>query len=108
MTWHTPLHLDREKINAVQAQLAYASQIKGLANTAKNYRGKLQGLSRTNLVATKKANEKLMNEMLNTNDVTSVNKNLFKEIDAAYQLLFERANKNVWLQQIYNVNHFKN
>ena len=26
MTWHTPLHLDREKINAVQAQLAYASQ----------------------------------------------------------------------------------
>ena len=86
-------------------QLYYASQIKGLANTSKNYRGKLQGLTRTRLVERKKANEKLMQEMYNTNDVVSVNKNLFKEIDEAYNELFARANKNLWLQQVYNVNH---
>ncbi len=86
-------------------QRYYASQIKGLANTSKNFRGKLQGLTRTHLVEKKKANEKLMNEMLNTNDVVQTNKNLFKEIDEAYAELFVRADKNVWLQQIYNLNH---
>jgi hypothetical protein len=83
----------------------YASQVKGLANTSKNFRGKIQGLSRTKLVEKKKANEKLMEEMYNTNDIVSANKNLFKDIDAAYSEMFPRAEKNLWLQQIMNINH---
>ncbi len=84
-------------------QLAYASQIKGLANTSKNYRGKLQGLSRTHLVEQKVANEKLMFDMLNTDDAKSPNKDLFKEIETAYAELNAHAERNVWLQQSPNI-----
>ncbi len=86
-------------------QLYYASKIKGLANTSKNFRGKLQGLARTHLVEKKKADEKLMSEMLNTDDVRGADKNLFKDIEETYALMFERASKNVWLQQISNISY---
>jgi hypothetical protein len=102
--WQIARMLELSKISDSK-QRYYASQIKGLANTSKNFRGKLQGLTRTHLVEKKKENEKLMDEMLNTKDVTGTNKDLFKEIDAAYAEMFPRADKNVWLQQVSYINH---
>jgi hypothetical protein len=88
-------------------ELAYASTVKGLANTSKNYRGKLQGLTRTHLVDRKKEMERMMNDMLNTNDVRGMDKELFSKIEEAYKAMFANANKYIWLQQIYNVNHLE-
>jgi hypothetical protein len=102
--WQIAKMLDLGK-NSDNKQLYYASKIKGLANTSKNFRGKIQGLTRTHLVEKKRSNEKLMEEMLNTNDVGGNNKNLFKEIEETYSAMFARAYKNVWLQQLGNVSY---
>ncbi|MBN2264556.1 MAG: S46 family peptidase [Candidatus Aminicenantes bacterium] len=44
--------------------LKHASRIKGLANTMKNYRGKLQGMKRVGIVASKKDEEKRLGSFI--------------------------------------------
>ncbi len=102
--WQIAKMLELSKISDSK-QLYYASKIKGLANTSKNFRGKLQGLTRTHLVVKKKNDEKLMDEMLHTDDVRGTDKNLFKEIEETYAMMFARASKNVWLQQVGNISY---
>jgi hypothetical protein len=82
--------------------LFYASKIKGLANTSKNYRGKLQGLERTHLIDKKGEYEKQMMEAIKDKPgVKNVNGTLFEEISSSYTELFERAWKSLWFQRIY-------
>jgi len=45
-------------------QLALASRVRGLHNTAKNYRGKLQGIARLDLIAAKQAQEKELQDFI--------------------------------------------
>jgi hypothetical protein len=65
--------------------LSTATFIKSMANVAKNYRGKLQGIKRLNLIERRKDEERKLQEFINNNN--SLNKNygsLLPEIEQVY------------------------
>ncbi len=74
--------------------LKHDSRIKGLANTEKNYRGKLIGLKRLNLVEKKRAEEKALQQFIEA-DPTRAEKygSLLKEIGKIYQQMREEADQ---------------
>ncbi len=85
-------------------QLAFASRIKGLANTMKNYQGKLNGLRRIDLVSPKIDEEKQLAAFINSDDQLK-NKygNLFADIDNVFKSVDKTAQADLWLRQIFNV-----
>ncbi len=86
-----------------ELKLAFASRIKGLANTMKNYQGKLKGLRKIDLVAQKIEEEKQLAEFINSNkELKTKYGNLFSEIDNVFQRVDKSAKADLWLRQIYN------
>lgn len=85
-------------------QLAFASRIKGLANTMKNYQGKLNGLRRIDLVSQKIDEEKQLADFINS-DANLKNKygNLFGDINNVFKSVDNTAQADLWLRQIFNV-----
>ena len=62
-TWQIE-HLEALGQGDRDRELALASRLKGLHNTAKNYRGKLQGIARLGLVEARRAEETRMQEFI--------------------------------------------
>lgn len=86
----------------VELELKYASRIKSLANVKKNYRGKLIGLKRTNLLDKKRAEEKELQKFILGNDNLSAKfGNLLSDIDNEYNNLFEIAEANLWFRNLF-------
>jgi len=78
--------------------LKYASYIKGLANTKKNYQGKLKGLRRIELIDKKKEEEKLLQQFIDSdNELKNNYGTLLQEINEAYKPRFEHGYSNLWL-----------
>lgn len=72
--------------------LKHVSRIKGLANTEKNYRGKLLGLHRMQLVAKKQAEEKAMQEFIMADpDRKKMYGSLLDDIGQVYKEMRERS-----------------
>ena len=69
--------------NNPKIALTLAAKIKGLANTQKNYEGKLSGLNKIDLVEMKKAEEKELINFINSNS----------EAKQKYSTLFDDINK---------------
>jgi hypothetical protein len=69
--------------------LEISSRIKGLANTEKNYRGKLQGLKRLNLLEIKKDEEKELQNFIDS-DIELKEKygDVLSEINSVYDEIF--------------------
>ncbi|MFZ1290945.1 MAG: S46 family peptidase [Melioribacteraceae bacterium] len=81
----------------VELQLKFAPNIKRLANTMKNYKGKLKGLNRLELVEKKQNEEKELIEFINENeDLKNKYGNLFAEFKSNYSELFSIADKYFW------------
>lgn len=79
---------ETESKKSDELQLKYASTIKGLANTMKNYKGKLKGLNRINIIGDKKAEETAMKEMLNQDDeLKEKYGDLFPRLELEYSAL---------------------
>lgn len=69
--------------------LEISSRIKGLANTEKNYRGKLQGLKRLNLLEIKKDEEKELQNFINSdNELKEKYGDVLSEIKSVYDEIF--------------------
>ncbi|MCX7876121.1 MAG: S46 family peptidase [Melioribacteraceae bacterium] len=84
-------------------KLKFASRIKGLANTMKNYQGKLKGLRKINLVDKKFEEEKELQKFINSNsELKSKYGNLLNEINYVYSKIDETAQADLWLRQIQN------
>jgi len=84
--------------------IKYAARIKSLANTAKNFKGKLQGFKRADLSAKKREEEKQLQQYIDGNSVLkSKYGNLIPRVDELYSDLMKYANRNMWLDQIYSV-----
>lgn len=83
--------------------LRVAGKMKSLANVAKNYRGKMQGLKRTHLLENKIKEEKAIQQFIK-NDASLQSKygNLFSEIDRVYKDILTESRKNLWLDQVEN------
>lgn len=83
-------------------QLKYASFIKGLSNTMKNYRGKMLGLRRLNLVEKKKAEEKELAKFINSNvELKERYGTLFEDIADVYQKKFDIAEADLWFGRMF-------
>ncbi len=86
----------------VELELKYASTIKGLANVMKNYKGKLIGLKRTNLIDKKREEEKQLQEFILNDDVLKEKYgNLLKDINSLYDEIFDIAEANLWFSRLY-------
>ncbi|MBK8945215.1 MAG: S46 family peptidase [Ignavibacteriae bacterium] len=85
----------------IELQLKFASTIKRLANTMKNFKGKLKGLKRIELVEKKQNEEKELLDFINSNEeLKSKYGNLLIEFKNNYDELFSIADKNLWFNVI--------
>ncbi len=84
-------------------KLAFASRIKGLANTMKNYYGKIQGLKKIDLVSQKYQEEKALQKFIESKpELKSKFGNLLQEIHFVYESINSNAQADLWLRQIQN------
>jgi len=85
-------------------RLNFDPQIKSLANTSKNYRGKLKSLTAINLYQDKKSEENKIILLFKNHPEKATE---FKEILAQYDNLYQEFNivgqKNLWYSQLFNV-----
>jgi hypothetical protein len=81
--------------------LTFASRIKGLANTMKNYQGKIKGLKRTDLIAQKQEEEKQLQQFINSDPQLKFKYgNLLEEIHIVFDKVNQNALSDLWLRQI--------
>lgn len=87
--------------NDPEFALDIADVIKGLANTEKNYRGKMQGLKRLNLVKQKQDEEELLQQYIES-DPTLNQKygTVLSDIDKVYKRIFESGRRNLVLAML--------
>ncbi len=84
-------------------RLAFASRIKGLANTMKNYQGKIKGLKRIDLIGEKKEEERKLLDFINNDPkLADRYRNLFSELKNVFEKVDENAPADLWLRQLYN------
>ncbi|MFA9214136.1 MAG: S46 family peptidase [Candidatus Methylacidiphilales bacterium] len=97
---------EMEKLSKGNQTLAikYASRIKQLANTTKNFKGKLQGFRRTNLTAKKYKDEAALQDFLAKDEVLKATySNVIPRINVLYDEILKFAPRNLWYDQIYSV-----
>ncbi|MEK6553588.1 MAG: S46 family peptidase, partial [Bacteroidota bacterium] len=83
--------------------LAFANRIKGLANTMKNYQGKIKGLKKINLVAQKQEEERQLQLFINSEPALKAKYgNLLEEIRIVFEKVNQNAQADLWLRQINN------
>ncbi len=88
----------------VSLQIKYASRIKQLANTTKNFKGKLQGFKRVKLTAKKYADEKLLQDFLSKDETLKATySQVIPRINVLFDDIMKYAPRNLWYDQIYNV-----
>lgn len=81
--------------------LKYDARVKSLANTAKNYRGKLQGLGRLGLVEKKREEERLMQAfILSTPDLKARYRTMLQDIGEVYESMQLNARGEVLLDNL--------
>ncbi len=84
-------------------KLKFASRMKGLANTMKNYQGKMKGLRKINLVEQKFNEEKELQKFINENpELKKKYGNLLSEINFVFSKIDETALADLWMRQIQN------
>lgn len=95
--------------NDPEFALSIASTIKGLANTEKNYRGKMQGLERLQLVKEKQDEEKSLRQYIES-DPTLKDKygNVLSDIDKVYQDIFASGRRGLVLSMLSrNIKYYR-
>lgn len=95
--------------NDPEFALSIASTIKGLANTEKNYRGKIQGLQRLQLVKKKQDEEKLLQQNIDSDPILKGKYgNVLNEISEVYKGIFESGRRSLVLSMLSrNVNYYR-
>lgn len=82
-----------------ELKLKYASYVKGLANTTKNYKGKLKGLKRINLVEQKQNEEKELQLFIDKNPILKDKYgNLLGNFESTYTKLFNIGDSYLWFR----------
>lgn len=87
--------------NNPKLALKLSSRIKSLANTEKNYRGKIQGLRRLSLVDKRESEEKELQKFIESD--TQLNKeysNVLNEIDEIYKEIFDYGRVGLMYAQL--------
>lgn len=81
-------------------KIVYASRMKSLANTTKNYKGKLQGFRRIDIIGDKKLEEDAMRKFIaSTPALTAKYGSVFSDIDKVYADMNATAQRD-WLVRL--------
>lgn len=81
--------------------LAFANRIKGLANTMKNYQGKIKGLKKINLITQKQEEEKQLQQFINSDpQLKAKYGSLLENIRTVFESINQNAQSDLWLRQI--------
>ena len=81
--------------------LAFANRIKGLANTMKNYQGKIRGLKKINLIAQKQEEEKRLQQFIKSDPQLKLKYgSLLDNIRSVFESINQSAQSDLWLRQI--------
>ncbi len=82
-----------------ELELKFATQIKRLANTMKNYKGKLLGLKRIPIIQQKKQEENELQKFIDSNpELKSKYGRLLYDIDIVYNKIFQIAQADLWFR----------
>ncbi|MCF8253401.1 MAG: S46 family peptidase [Bacteroidia bacterium] len=85
-------------------QIKYAGKIKSLANTTKNFKGKLQGFRRVGLTEKKFAEEKQLQEfLLSEPNLKKEFGEVIPSINKLYDEIIDNAPKNLFFDFVYSV-----
>lgn len=85
-------------------QIKYAGKIKSLANTTKNFKGKLQGFKRAGLTAQKKADESELEKFIAADPVLREKySEVIPKINKLYGEIMANAPRNLWYDFVYGV-----
>jgi hypothetical protein len=83
-------------------ELKQATRVKRNANVLKNYRGKLQGISRIDIINQKLEEERQMQEFISSDPkLKEKYGTLMSRIDALYKEISSDARRDQWFQQIF-------
>lgn len=106
--WMINYYLEEGK-NDPSFALEISSKIKGLANTMKNYEGKLQGIARTNLLNNMETEEEGLYQYINSNkELSSKYGSLKNDINDVYKEVFANGRISMFLSQLSrNVNLYR-
>ena len=87
-----------------ELELAAANRIKGLANTMKNYKGKIKGLKKINLVAQKEEEDRMLNNFIQSKpDLKANYGNLLNDINDVFKNVNEFAQADLFFRQVFNM-----
>ncbi len=95
--------------NDPEFALSIADEIKGLANTEKNYRGKMQGLERLQLVKKKQDEEKQLQQFINSDpQLKAKYGNILSDINDVYKGILDSGRRSLVLAMLSrNVNYYR-
>lgn len=85
--------------NSVAKQLAYSGKLASLNNVSKNFKGKMQGLQRTDVLAKTKSDQQKLLAFAKTNESFSSYVPLFKKNEELYNRKFELITDLYYLGQ---------
>jgi hypothetical protein len=87
-----------------ELELAAANRIKGLANTMKNYKGKIKGLKKINLVEQKEEEDRMLNNFIQSKPELKANYgNLLSEINDVFKSVNEFVQADLFFRQVFNM-----
>lgn len=81
-------------------EIAFASKMKGLANVTKNYKGKVQGIRRIDLVQQKKEEEERFRKLISQKPELSRYAATLDELDAVYKSMQADASRTLWVNYL--------
>jgi len=87
--------------NDVDKQLAYSGSIARLSNTAKNFKGKMQGLQRTDVIAKTHSDQDYLREYAESNKDLASYIPYFDKNKELYKRKFELITDFLYLNQLY-------
>ncbi|MFM7030964.1 MAG: S46 family peptidase, partial [Bacteroidota bacterium] len=87
--------LEKQSELSTSESLLWSSRIKSLANTSKNYRGKLQGLRRVPILAQFESVDKVCRQAGQANALIAMN-----ALDSLYQAMHQRAELHLNFQHL--------
>jgi len=95
--------------NDPEFALNIVGEIQGLANTEKNYRGKMQGLERLNLIQKKQDEEKQLQQFINSDPkLKEQYGTVLNDIDEVYKDAFATGRRNLVLMMLSrNVDYYR-
>ncbi len=85
----------------VDLQLAYSGRLASLSNTAKNFKGKMQGLQRTDVIKQTYTDQKYLREYAESRPKLSAYVPLFDKNKKLYKRKFELITDYLYLNQLY-------